>query len=90
MYASRQTGRNIILNRHFPNTETEKILKFLLLFCEMALYRFFKLTSSKQSASASFEQENVDPDILIDEAVSLLSFSHFFNFFSFFNFSDQS
>ena len=71
MYASRQTGRKIILNRHSPNTETDKILKFLLLlFCEMALFRFFKPTSSRQSASASFEQENVDPDILSDEAVS--------------------
>ena len=71
MYASMQSGMKIILNRHFPNTETDKILKFFLLFCEMALFRFFKPTSSKQSASASFEQENVDPDILIDEAVSL-------------------
>ena len=70
MLVGRQAGI-LFLNRHFPNTETDEILKFLLLFCEMALFRFFKPTSSRQSASASFEQENVDPDILIDEAVSL-------------------
>ena len=55
----------------WKHNETDKILKFQLLFCEMPLFRFLKPTSSKQTVSTSFEQENVDPDILIDKAVSL-------------------